>query len=100
MLTGIDILLMLEKGIWGGICHTVHWYAKTNNKYMIKFDRSYEGKNDEGCFLKVDLPEKYYPEKLRELHNDLPFLPEKKWKLKKSKKFLLIYIIKLNMLLT
>ena len=86
---------MLEKGIWGGICHTVHWYAKTNNKYMIKYDRSYEGKNDEGCFLKVDLPEK-----LRELHNDLPFLPEKKWKLKKSKKFLLIYIIKLNMLLT
>ena len=70
MLTGIDILLMLEKGIWGGICHTVHWYAKTNNKYMIKYDRSYEGKNDKGCFLKVDLPEKYYPEKLRELHND------------------------------
>ena len=95
MLAGIDILLMLEKGIWGGICHTVHWYAKTNNKYMIKYDRSYEGKNDEGCFLKVDLPEK-----LRELHNDLPFLPEKKWKLKKSKKFLLIYIIKLNMWLT
>ena len=45
---------------------------------MIKYDRSYEGKNDKGCFLKVDLPEKYYPEKLRELHNDLPFLPEKK----------------------
>ena len=45
---------------------------------MMKYDRSYEGKNDEGCFLKVDLPEKYYPEKLRELHNDLPFLPEKK----------------------
>ena len=34
-----------------------------------------------------------YPEKLPELHNDLPFLPGK-MKMKKSKTFLLIYMIK------
>ena len=26
------ILLMVEKGIGGGICHTVYRYAKANNK--------------------------------------------------------------------
>ena len=28
------MLLMLEKGIRGGTCHAVHWYTKSNNKYM------------------------------------------------------------------
>ena len=28
------MLLMFEKGIRGGITQVVHWYAKTNNKYM------------------------------------------------------------------
>ena len=28
------MLLMVEKGIRGGICHAIHWYAKANNKYM------------------------------------------------------------------
>ena len=28
------MLLMIQKGIRGGICHTIHRYAKTNNKYM------------------------------------------------------------------
>ena len=28
------MLLMIRKGIRGGICHTIHRYAKTNNKYM------------------------------------------------------------------
>ena len=30
------MLLMIEKGIMGGICHAVHRYAKVNKKYMKK----------------------------------------------------------------
>ena len=38
------------------------------------FIESYDEESDEEYFLKVDLQ---YPEKLHELHNYLPFLPEK-----------------------
>ena len=34
LLTDLDILLMFEHGIRGGIPQAVHQYAKTNNKYM------------------------------------------------------------------
>ena len=36
------MLLMIEEGIRGGICHTVHRYAKTNNEYMKDYDESKE----------------------------------------------------------
>ena len=31
LLTNYDMLLMVEKGIRGGICHSIHRYAKANN---------------------------------------------------------------------
>ena len=40
LLTDIDLLLMVEKGIRGGICHTIHEYAKANNKYIKDYDKN------------------------------------------------------------
>ena len=40
--TGVDMLLMIEEGIRGGICHAVHRYAKANNEYMKDYDESKE----------------------------------------------------------
>ena len=33
------MLLMVEKGIRGGICHSIYQYAKANNKYMKDYDK-------------------------------------------------------------
>ena len=40
LLTDIDILLVVEKGIRGGICHAIYQYVKANNKYMKKYDKN------------------------------------------------------------
>ena len=118
LLTDIETLLMVEKGIRWGICREIHWYATTNNKYMKDYDKNkessylkcwdvnnlygwamsqkvpvnrfewiedtsqfnkdsiktYNEENDDGYFLEVAID---YPEKLHELHDDLPFLPER-----------------------
>ena len=34
LLTDVDMLLMVAKGIRDGICHAIHRYAKENNNYM------------------------------------------------------------------
>ena len=40
------MLLIVEKGIGGGICHAIHRYAKANNKYIKNYD-----KNKEASFI-------------------------------------------------
>ena len=42
LLTDYDMLLMVEEGIRVGICHSIHRYAKANNKYMKNYDNNKE----------------------------------------------------------
>ena len=118
LLTDYDMVLMVEEGIRGGICHAMQRYAKANNKYMKDYDRKkkssyiqyldannlygkamteklavrgfrwmndiskmdedfvkdYDKNNNKGYILDVDVN---YPNKLQNLHNDVPFLPER-----------------------
>ena len=48
LLTDINMLLLIEKGISWGICHAIHRYPKANNKYMKNYD-----KNTELPYLKI-----------------------------------------------
>ena len=110
------MVLMVEKCIRGGICHSIYKYVKANNKYMEGYDKNkessftqyldvnnlygqamsqklpvnnfewiedtsqfnedlqnYNEESDEVSFLEVAVQ---YLEKLHELHNNLPFLPQ------------------------
>ena len=40
LITDINMLLMIESGMCGGVCHVVHSYAEANNKYMDNYDES------------------------------------------------------------
>ena len=47
LLTDIYMLLMVEKGVRGGICHSIHRYAKANDKNIKDYN-----KNKESSYLK------------------------------------------------
>ena len=118
LLTDYDMVLMVDEGIRGGICHAMQHCAKANNKYMKDYDRKkkssyiqyldtnnlygkamteklpvrgfrwmegiskidedfvkvYNKNDNKGYILDVDVD---YPNKLQNLHSDLPFLPER-----------------------
>ena len=46
LLMDYDMLLLVEKGTRGGICHSIHRYAKANNKYMKNYN-----KNEESSYI-------------------------------------------------
>ena len=100
------MFLMVEKRIRDGICHSIYRYVKANNKYMKNYYKNKEPSylkywevnnlygwamsqklpvnednikkcdeyNDIGYFIEADVK---YHENVHNLHNDLPFLPER-----------------------
>ena len=42
LVTDYDMLLMVGEGIRGGTCHSIHRYAKANNKYMKNYNNNEE----------------------------------------------------------
>ena len=46
LITDINMLLMIESGMRGGVCHLIRSYAEANNKYMNNYD-----KNKKSSFL-------------------------------------------------
>ena len=42
LLTDVDMLLIVEKGIRGGICPAINRYAKANNKYLKDYNKDEE----------------------------------------------------------
>ena len=47
LLTDVEMLLMIEKVIRGGICNAIHRYAKASNKYMS----DYKDENKKSSFV-------------------------------------------------
>ena len=51
LIADYDMLLMIEDGIRGGICHAIQRYAKANNKYMNNYN-----KNKESSYIQYFAP--------------------------------------------
>ena len=71
-------------------------WIKDTSQFNEDFIENYNEENDERYFFEVDFQ---YLEKLHKLQNDLPFY-QYEWKLKNSKRLLLIYMRQSNMLYT
>ena len=130
-LTNIDMLLMVEKRIRGGICHSISRYViiniwkitikiKNPSALNIPTNNCYDWAMSQNLSINdlkwVDMSEfdkilkkvmKYIVLKLISNTLENYIKPKtichfylKKWKFKKSKRLLLIYMIKLNMLFT
>ena len=64
LMTDIIMLLMIKRGMHGGICHIIHSYVEVNNKYMNNYDENKEssflsyldGNNLYGCSMIKKLP--------------------------------------------
>ena len=87
MQTNVDMLLMVEKGIRGGICYAIHRYAEANNKYIKNYDQNKESSYIQ--YLDLDFIKNYdedsdkgyilveCPKNLHDLHSYLSFSPER-----------------------
>ncbi|XP_044578946.1 uncharacterized protein LOC123261418 [Cotesia glomerata] len=99
LLTDPEMLLFIEKGVRGGVSMCANRHAEANNRYMGKdfdsnnperylmyydvnnlydaamnnVDQFFNDDESVGYILEVDL---HYPEKLHDLHKDLPLCPE------------------------
>ena len=49
------MLLMVEKGIRGRICHSIYRYTKANNKYIENYDKNIES----SCLMYLDANDLY-----------------------------------------
>ena len=72
------------------------WIEETS-QVNRDFIRNCNEESDEGYYLEMDVQ---FPGKLHELHNEFPFLIERKKTKQKYKNVLLIYMIKMNMSFT
>ena len=80
--TGMEIICMFWKMSQKLPVNNFEPIILNTSQFNEDFIKSYNEESDEGYFLEVDVR---YLEKSHELHNDLPFIPERMKKKKNSK---------------